>query len=61
MMAPRTAIATTVTPAYPKDFKNMSGKNINEASVIMTVIPEKNTVRPAVFTVIATDSSTLRP
>ena len=38
--APSIAIATTVTPAYPNDFKNICGKNNRDARVMITVIPE---------------------
>ena len=61
MRAPRTAIATTAIPAYPNDFRNISGKNIMEARVTKTVTPEKKTVRPAVATVFTMESSTLWP
>ena len=37
---PRTAMITTVTPAYPNDFKNISGKSIKAAKVITIVKPE---------------------
>ena len=59
--APRTAIATTAIPAYPNDLRNIRGKNIIDARVTNTVIPEKKTVRPAVATVFTIESSTLLP
>ena len=37
---PSTAMITTVTPAYPNDFRNIKGNSISEANVITIVRPE---------------------
>ena len=39
-IAPETAREITATPARPKDFKKLSGKNKSEAIVTKTVKPE---------------------
>ena len=59
--APSMASSVVATPAIPSERRKNCGKRSSDASTMETVIPEKNTVRPAVMTVRTTASSTSAP
>ena len=61
VIAASTAIKTTRTPPMPTERNILMRKKMRPRRPIETVRPEKVTARPAVATVTATASSTLRP
>ena len=60
-IAPSIAKPTTLTPAMAKVRRKYCGKKLSASMTTATVSAEKNTVRPAVITVVKTESSTLLP